>query len=279
MRLSQRAYPHPVVGNGDDVLDAAFQAPISVTHDGVNYYLNVEIQCSSDTIRELVEKGDANYVLHIECSNTLYRQVFEFTETSKEFLVSGENLNATVEVNAFVRARRDIAHYTVENSHPDYSDAFFAISAGEVLAVAEGITFDADIDFDALRLVSSIMQIRQHPGETDLPMGLDFDDEKITIFLSARDFENYKILKVNQPLGATVVAVLVLPALMEAIRMLQENASDYENLRWCRCLNRRIEHLRLSSGMEPIALAQKLLENPIKRALMSARKLLDEGNE
>ena len=279
MRLSQRAFPHPVVGNADDVLEAAFQAPIVVSHDGVNYYLSVDVQCSSSTISALIEKGDAAYVVHVECSNTLYRSVFEFTETRRELMIPGENLNATVEVNVFVRAKRDIAEYTVENSHPDYGDTSFGISAGDVLAIAEGMTFDADIDFDALRSVSSIMQVRQHPAGGDMPMAVDFNDEKITILLSARDFENYKIVRAAKPLSATVVAALVLPVLMEALRTLQENHSEYESLRWCRCLKRRVEHVGFDLASEPLTLAQRLLELPIRRALMNARTVLDEGVE
>ncbi|MCX7424493.1 MAG: hypothetical protein NTW96_02485 [Planctomycetia bacterium] len=279
MKLSQRAFPHPVVGNADDVLEAAFQSPITVSHDGVNYYLSVDVQCSSPTISALIEKGDAAYIVHVECSNTLYRSVFEFTETKKELMIPGENLNATVEVNVFVRAKQDISGYTVENSHSDYGDTAFNISTGDVLAIAEGMTFDADIDFDALRSVSSIMQIRQHPADGDMPMEVDFDDEKITILLSARDFENYKIVKTAKPLSATVAAALVLPALLEALRTLQGDHSEYENLRWSRCLKRRVEQVGLSLTSEPLTLAQKLLELPIRRALTNARMVLDEGVE
>ena len=33
MKLSQRSYPHPVVGNADDVQDAAYQATVEMTTD------------------------------------------------------------------------------------------------------------------------------------------------------------------------------------------------------------------------------------------------------
>ena len=279
MKLSQRAFPHPVLGNADDVLEAAFQASVEVAHDGVNYYLAVEIQCSSPTITRLINNGDAAYVVHVECSNTLYRSIFEFTESNTELMVPGESLNATVEVNVFVRAKRDIAGYRIDNSHSDYGATTFSISAGDVLAIAEGRTFDADIDFDALRSVSSIMQIRLHPTAGDRPMEVDFNDDKITILLSAKDFENYKVVKATKPLSATVVAALVLPVLMEALRMLQADHSDYETVRWFRCLKRRVDHAGLDPASEPLTLAQKLLGLPIKRALMNARTILDEGVE
>ena len=88
MRLSRRAYPHPVVGNSDDV-DAAFQAPVEVIHDGMAYYLSVQVQTSSKTIKRLISEERAAYVLHVECSNTLYRKAYEFSEDEREFRIPG----------------------------------------------------------------------------------------------------------------------------------------------------------------------------------------------
>ena len=105
MKLSHRSFPYPVVGNADDVVDAAFQAAISVYNDRVNYYICVKVQCSSSTISKIVKQGDAVYVLHVECGNTLYRSATEFTQDEREFMIPGENLNSTVEVNVVARGQ------------------------------------------------------------------------------------------------------------------------------------------------------------------------------
>lgn len=277
MKLSNRSFPHPVVGNADDVVDAAFQAALSVYNDRVNYYINVKVQCSSSTITKLVKKGDAVYVLHVECGNTLYRLATEFTEDEREFMIPGEYLNSHVEVNVVAQAKTDIAEYKVDNAHSDYGDQTFAVSAGDILAVAEGSTFDADINFDMLRSMSSIMQIREREDHDDVPMEVVLIDEKITIKLSHVDFENYKIIRVHQVLSASLIATLVLPALVEALTVLKGEHSDVEDTRWCRCLKRRIEYAGLSLETHPLRLAQDILELPIKRAFMSARILLESG--
>lgn len=278
MKLSQRSFPHPVVGNADDVVDAAFQAAISVYNDRVNYYICVKVQCSSNTISKLVKKGDAAYVLHVECGNTLYRSATEFTQDEREFMIPGEYLNSTVEVNVVAQAKKDIAKYKVDQAHADYGDATFSVSAGDILAVSEGFTFDADINFDTLRSMSSIMQIREHDDPGDLPMEVDLSDEKITIYLSHLDFENYKIIRAHSALSASLIATLVLPALVEALTVLKGDHSDVEDTRWCRCLKRRIEHAGLSLEAHPLRLAQDLLELPIRRAFTSARALLESGD-
>lgn len=277
MRLSHRSFPHPVVGNEDDVVDAAFQAAISVHNDRVNYYINLKVQCSSNTITKLVKKGDAVYVLHVECGNTLYRSATEFAEEDREFMIPGENLNSTVEVNVVAQAKKDIPKYKVDQAHADYENATFSVSAGDILAVSEGFTFDADINFDMLRSMSSIMQIKPRKDATDAPMEVDLMDEKITIFLSHVDYENYKLIRAHPVLSASLIATLVLPALVETLTVLRGEHSDVEDTRWCRCLKRRIDSSGLSLKTPPLTLAQGLLELPIKRAFMSARALLESG--
>jgi hypothetical protein len=277
MRLSHRSFPYPVVGNGDDVVDAAFQAAMSVHDDRVNYYINVKVQCSSSTISKLVKKGDAVYVLHVECGNTLYRSATEFTEDEREFMIPGEYLNSTVEVNVVAQAKKDIPKYKVDNAHADYGDATFAVSAGDILAVSEGFTFDADINFDMLRSMSSIMQIRERDDPEDAPMEVDLSEEKITIYLSHVDFENYKIIRAHPVLSASLIATLVLPALVEALTAMKGDPSVVEDTRWYRCLTRRIEQAGYSLDTHPLRLAQDILELPIKRAFMSARALLESG--
>ncbi len=275
MKLSHRAYPHPVVGNADDVVDTAFQAPIEVHNDTANYFLKVQVQCSSRTIRNLVERGDAVYVLHVECGNTFYRAAFEFSKPNKEFMIPGENLNSTVEVNVVARAKKTLKHYRVEHAHPDYRGAAFSVNAGDILAVAEGFSFDADINFDTLRSIGSIMQIKESDEQGDLPMEVDLSDEKIVVYLSKADFENYKVIRTHKLLAASLIATIVLPALVDALTYLRSH--EDEDNRWCRCLKHRIEKLDLTLKNDPLLVAQKILDLPIKRSFMSARQVLTDG--
>lgn len=277
MKLSPRSFPYPVVGNADDVVDAAFQAAISVFNDRVNYYISVNVQCSSSTISKMVKRGDAVYVLHVECGNTLYRSATEFTQDEREFMILGESLNSTVEVNVVAEAKRDIKKYKVDQAHADYGDSTYSVSTGDILAVSEGFTFDADINFDTLRSMSSIMQIRERDDPADAAMEVVLNDEKITIYLSHLDYENYKFIRAHQVLSASLIPTIVVPALVEALTVLKGDHTDVEDTRWCRCLKRRIEHSGLSLEAHPLMLAQNLLELPIKRGFMSARALLESS--
>ena len=104
MKLAERSYPHPVVGNRDDVLNAAFQASIEMSSDKENIYLDIKINCSSSTINDYLKTGEICYLLHVDCSNTFFRKSYKFAENSFRQTIASENLNDLVEVNVFAIA-------------------------------------------------------------------------------------------------------------------------------------------------------------------------------
>jgi hypothetical protein len=275
MRLSQRSYPHPVVGNRDDVPGAAFQAAIEMTSDKQQVYVDANITCSSATINSLTESGAAAFVLHVECSNTLFRRAYEFRTSAYRVTIPADNLNDAVEVNVFVRALSELHDYRVDKAHAEYGENRFEVNRGDILAVGEGHIFHVESSFDSMSRIGSIMQIAEASEDGDLPMRVDFNGDKIVIFLSKKDFADYKLLKAHEGVAGPLTTTLVLPVLVEAIHVLPESDADEDGRRWVRMLVRRIEKLRLKRDTEPIVLAQELLELPVKRALASSRMLAD----
>jgi hypothetical protein len=280
MRLSRRSYPHPVVGNLDDVPGAAFQATTEMSLDQDNAYIDANIQCSSATISGLVAEGSAAYAVHVECTNTIFRRAFEFAETVKRIAIPLSQLNDTVEVNVFAVARRDRAGYIVEKSHSDYANSTFEIRKGDILAVGEGKTFTIESRFDALNRIGSIMLIEAAPDDGDRPMRIDFNGDKIRVILSKADFASYKLLRHNEDLSGILTTTIVLPALLETLYYVETSNDDeeLEPLKWYRALRRRIEALNLGSENEKLIKAQKLLELPVKRTLATAQVVAEAAS-
>ena len=108
MRLSARSYPHPVLGNRDDVPGAAFQAALEMTADKEQVYVAADVKCSSSAINDLLAKEDAAFVMHVECSNTMFRRGYPFNAAAHRISIQADNLNDAVEVNLFVRALNPI---------------------------------------------------------------------------------------------------------------------------------------------------------------------------
>jgi hypothetical protein len=275
MRLSSRSYPYPVVGNRDDVPGSAFQAVLEMTSDKEAVYIDAVINSSSETVNQLVSAGDACYVMHIECSNTLYRHAFDFIEQKYRVTIPVDYLNDAVEVNVFARSNRELSEYRVESAHSDYGDAAFDVERGDLLAVAEGQVFYLESNFDSLSRFGSIMQITQSPANGDVPMRADFNGDKIVIYLSERDFAEYKLLKGADNIAVPLTTTIVLPVLIEALHSIDKDEDD--DRRWVRVLRRRIEALELKVDGDALENAQLVLELPVKRTLASARMLTEGG--
>lgn len=283
MKLSRRSYPHPVVGNWDDVPGAAFQATVEMSADKENIYLDVNIQNSSATIRHLVDTSRAAYAVHVECTNTLFRRAIEFREDSKRIPIRGDQLNDAVEVNVFAVATQDTSGYVVDRAHPDYEGAAFDVKKGDILAVGEGRVFPVESSFDVLGRIGSIMQIDGATEDGDLPMRIDFNGEKIRLILSKEDFKTYKLMRHDEALSSVLTTAIVVPALLETLHYIgsEEGGEDVEGLevlRWYRVLARRIEALGLEDESDNLAKVQRLLELPVKRALVSARSLAEAAS-
>jgi hypothetical protein len=278
MKLSERSYPFPVVGNRDDVPGAAFQASIEMTADKEYIYIDVNVNCSSSTINEYVENGDVCYLLHVDCSNTFFRNSYKFSTSQFRQEISIEFLNDLIEINVFAVAVKKINDYRVEGAHEDYGDVAFDVNVADILAVGQTVAFHIDERFDSMKRVGSIMQIIENPKmDSDLPMEVDFYGQKITILMSKSDFREYRLLKSSETVIAPLTATIVFPVLLEALRILKSEFSGMEDgdaPKWVVVLRRKIMAMNIEAE-EDFIKAQKILELPIKRSLSSAHQLAE----
>ena len=274
MKLSSRSYPHPVVGNGDDVPNAAFQAAYEYTSDKQFYFIGVTVACSSASLVKLIGKGTASYVLHVECGNTLYREAFDFSGTNKRVDIPASKLNGTVEVNCFIRATEELGKYRIDGAHDDYGSTTFEVRSGDILGVAEGQTFEAEPQ-DTLRRIGSIMVIEESPRDDEHAMEVEFSTDKIRIRLCKPDFARYKELKSIPLLASHLTTTIVLPVLTEALHFITHGEAEFEDLKWYRNLKGRMDDLGFKED-DVLKAAQMLLDMPIRRAFASAAQYATE---
>jgi hypothetical protein len=191
--------------------------------------------------------------------------------------VSSDALNDSVEVNVVVKADRNLSNYRLPEAHSDYGHTSFEVKKGDLLAIGEGYVFPIESPFDAMGRVGSIMQIKELNEDGDSPMTVDSTGDKIVVVLSKTDFAAYKLLRNDETLVAPLTVAIVLPALMDALATMKNEElveDEYPN-RWQRVLKRRMRDEGLSFEVEPLVVAQRLLELPIKRALATAHQLAD----
>jgi len=107
-----------------------------MTADKQSVYISVDVACSCSVLNSYLASGDAEFVLHVECSNTLFRRAYPFREVQHRISIPADSLNDAVEVNVMTRAFNGIPAYKIPGAHPDYDGISFDIRRSDILAVA-----------------------------------------------------------------------------------------------------------------------------------------------
>lgn len=275
MIIQDRSFPHPVLAPfRDDVTPNTFGFELKVSPDADNYYIDVRFDFSNPTLTALVENGVATLSVHLECKRNFFREIFSFKNRTEKITIKSSELVGRVEVCGFIRAQSPIAAYQIVGSHADYGDAKFEIRTGDVLAVAPAQVFDAYVDYDPLKRISSILTIRRSEEILEGAMRLDTNDDRIVATLSQKDYDRYTDLKADPALGPLLANQVVVPALLEAVHEIRD--TDEENLefemtkRWFRSLYKKLEDLGIdvrNPNTPVIEAAQTLLRLPLRRSL------------
>lgn len=287
MDIRYKLYPHPVlITDTDDYVNSSFQFAVDVKKGIREIRFSFRMDLQNDGMTQLIRDGFAEYLIHIECPQTCYREVVKSDEAVCSKNIQEKDLNGKVSICAFVVAKKEMPAYSNSDFNPDYEGVTFSIERGSILAI--GGQYDLDIvkDTEELAKIPSIFTICKYAADTDASMKIDIDGDKIVIALSDSSFENYKLLTNMPSLISVFHAMIIVPALIYVFETLRrEDLEDYENRRWFMAIRRTLakHDINLTKDvLNEIAsydLAQKLLDLPIDRALKAMTTMEDGGEE
>ena len=277
MKVNAKSYPHPVLGNEDDI-KGIFKVDFKYELGRNEVVLTPAFTLKNKTIENLISKKRASFVTEVECRSTFFRVSFSTNDSIANFSVPAKNLRERVSVSFYVCADEDIKNYKPDDCHADYEGISFEIEKGDVLAVGGYCAFIAEKNFDPLRPpVSSFMSIREgrcHEG----PIEIDYTSDKIIVELSKADWQNFINVKTQKIAEGVLHSSVVLPVLVDAIYKVEFNGSDYGEQNWFG----RLEAILDSKGLknkEPFEAAQKILDNPSARNFQSINSMLELNSE
>ena len=86
MNITKRLYTYPVLSEErDDYTDSVFDADVQYKMNGVNNLLfDFGIEMDNKELQKMILEGDAEYVVHIECTNTSYRTTIHDISKSRK---------------------------------------------------------------------------------------------------------------------------------------------------------------------------------------------------
>ncbi len=163
------SFPYPILGNGDDVSgDFRWEASVKLSRQQV--IISTTITLDNPDLSELIKKGNAHYVVQIQCPLTFYRETFIQQEARFEIDLPAALFRGSVELAPYIVAKRAIASYSPKSAHKDYRGKSFPVDDGGILATGPLAYFLADKEFmGAKRKLRSIMEFVRHTREGAAP--------------------------------------------------------------------------------------------------------------
>ena len=283
MKIKNLSLPNPVLGKNDDV-EGTYQVEAVVELGREEIKVSLKHNHSNKTLLEKIEKKQAIYTTEIICTKTDFRKTFKSSEKNQVIILSANELRDRVDVQFFITSEEEITDYKIEGSNPDYENATFVISKGDVLAYGGDIFFIAAKAY-ALMTVSSFMVIVSS-DEEEGPMYIDLsDDEKVILRLSKKDHEKYNYCKAHgyKDVYPIFHASIVFPALLHILYNMKDNPDEHEGKSWYENLNWRFKNqkpfvdgnLDISDTEDIPKIAQLLLGFPLYRSLDSVGGIVE----
>lgn len=280
MKVKNISYPHPVLGNEDDV-SGKFDPSYTRAMGRDLVALRFEFKLQNKTLEKLLKEKRAVFTVEVECASTFFRTVFSTYEKEAVFQIDAAKIREAVSLGFFIRATEPIKNYVIDGCHPDYKGFSFEIDPGDVLAIAGYSEFIAEKDFDPLKpSISSFIAIKENTKREHGLMEVDYDDpEKITIRLAKSDWRNYLAVKTRKSAASVLHASIVLPVLADAILLVEKGDELSQDSHWFKRLNIILEQKSLSDEKSPLVAAQKILQLPIERGLGGMIELSDQETD
>lgn len=288
MQIKPRSYPRPVLAHFcDDIINSIFQPVVTVKGNKNAYVFDAVFKTNNAKLLELIAQKKARYAVHIECTQTRYRDIFKSEAEKFSFEVSAGMLDGRVEVTSFILATNGIDKYQNENFHPDYAKLTFRVRKGDTLAVGQDREFTAEKKSDPLRKVPSIFSIV--PSDDPEATGIDVDTtgSKVRVTLSRANYDAYVGLKSDQSLHAMLAAAVIVPALVAVIDEIKRAAADgsiqsYGDRRWYLVVARRLNEI----GIDPenpdtfvetsLRIAHEMVGQPLAASLAGLKTILQD---
>ena len=161
MNLNNISFPYPVLGSYDDIMPRPESPKASIVVENGMYVFTIALKYDNKDIRNLINDDFAGHVCEVVCPATRLRKCFKSKDGNFEIRIPKKQLGGKINFSCTVTVKRMILNYKNEGFHADYVGHRFDMEPGDILAVFDQITYNADIKYDKLKAVGSFMVIEE----------------------------------------------------------------------------------------------------------------------
>lgn len=285
MNFNSAAFPHPILSiYNDDIKGKVGLNPmpeISSTSDSYSIIVNCEYV--NIDLTTLVNSGHAEFLCEATCSNTLYREIFTSSCCDLKFDIPKKHVKGKIYFTCMLVAKLPILNYTNIKAHSDYNGFSFEIDKGDVLAFFGEFSFNADINYEKLKAISSFMEVVENKDPNVIYTNIDLSKSKIEIQLPSEDYKLFASDNISkEPMFVSVFhSSIVLNALLVALYSFETN----KELLWAKVIDYRLKNekqfvnISIDDKENIPEIAQRLLGNPFRRLISELQVITQSPNE
>lgn len=245
MSSNNYSYPHPILGNYDDILPMLKEKECldaKVVSDAEFHYYQFTLNIEDQTILDLIADGKAQYAIHYRCRDTLYEDVKYGKENIQNVVIPRKDVIGGIDFFTYVVATEDFT-YSNPSANPIFMGASFDVHHNEPLVIFPRHYDTLDLTYHVLKHYSSILV----PVPDDNIEGNDIlvkSEEKIEVHISKEAYE--KLKKVNKPGNAQeIISSYVQTALLTSLFELFNGELEIDEIRnsekaWVQAILRRM---------------------------------------
>ncbi|AKF27181.1 hypothetical protein YH66_06230 [[Brevibacterium] flavum] len=269
------SYPHPVLGNQDDVSSNFQLQNAQFKPDVDDIEISFRVASDDPDLTRMLKSGEAELMARWDCPVTMSNGYLELDVvrqhadgTSFKGWLDQREVREDVRIDIFVVASKTISEFSWQNQHEDYAQDKFEIRKGDLLANGGFFTIKVGKLYDPMDPpVGSCFRITVDPiQKREIKVNFD-DDEQVVILMSKEMASGFQELSFRPDLQ---ISLVILPALMETISFIQKNQSDdseedLSDKTWFQTVSSLLRSI--DSETSPIAIAQQLLGDVVTKVL------------
>ena len=282
MLRNDASYPYPVIRTSiGDFCKTVFNDDIQVISTLEGYRMTAKFSVNNPSIQKMIDGGVLKFAVSVTCKSTLLRKMYYIEPNNPVIEICAGDVHYQVNYVAYIIAAEDILSYDNEDFAEDYKGIEYRISKGSVLGIGTPRLFKALYEQDQINDVSSIIAISG--SDTEKYMKIDLENSQIKVILPKKQSITYKNCYGRKDIYPLLHSVVTIPALMEAIKAINEAEDGDEMLQrpWCITLQQQISKLAKSIHEDelflyedPLRTAQIIMNNNSGLALKAIEKMV-----
>ena len=284
MEIKNRLFPYPVLSNEtNDYVESRFEVSVEYSREINEIILSFTIELDNPEIQHRINKGEAYFGIHIECSKTAYRKFLRTSQKSLSFRISESIISGDIVLLGFIIAKDDIPYYTNPMLNEAYEDVDIMIPKAGIIAYYTMPKIRVTKNYEELKSSESLFCVVKRHNENDdiRPIEFELDTDKIRIMADETTYSSYVRYSMDDNAQNLIWSLLLFPAIVYMLEHLRyEGIEPYEETVWYQMIASSyakqgydFAEIVEKSDASITEIAQKMLRLPISKSFDNLRMI------